>query len=362
MFFKRRSRSNSNTYLDESSPRDRSQSYDQQYHNDKYDRPDSSKHNAQDFDDASEDAEKEMYARQHGPQDAYGSPRGPHPSINGAAHNALPMHNLTSAPAPLNPANALKVETAPDLLTRAFNEALRPQLDKIQQLETQVADMQQWIADLEAQRQEMHEWIDKRGLRPDVPLSIAKSMDTSSSASAQALSTQLDRKITIVNFDLHRLQDDLNSSLSTSHFAAAMLKFIPDIARLSSLPTGPRLGFDLLLKLGGNLNAHGGLDSGDPDDTRARKDFYARLDAAMVDIVRGRFNENEDWPVSREIKRIEKTAQYLKAFGIEPYFPETLELMRHEESFNSPGPARGSTGNLAPQSPIANGTTSPRYH
>lgn len=187
-------------------------------------------------------------------------------------------------------------------------------------------------------------------------------MDTPTTASATALSTQLDRKITIVNFDLHRLQDDLNSSLSTSHFAAAMLKFLPDIARLSSLPSGPRLAFDLLLKLGGNLNAHGGLDSGDPEDTHARKEFYSKLDLAMVDVVRGRFNENEDWAVGREIKRIEKTAQYLKNFGIEPYFPQTLDVMRREEIFNASSGARASSGNLAPQSPTMNGTASQRYH
>lgn len=159
-------------------------------------------------------------------------------------------------------------------------------------------------------------------------------MDTASHASspthaAATLNAQLDRKITIVNFDLHRLQDDLNDSLPTPSFSACMLKFLPDIGRLSSLPSGPRYAFDLLLKLGGNLNSHGGLESGDEDDLAERRAFYGRLDEAMVDVVRGRFREEgESWGVQREIKRIEKTGAYLRNWGVEPYFPHTLDVMR----------------------------------
>ena len=168
---------------------------------------------------------------------------------------------------------------------------------------------------------------------PDVPPSIAQQMDTSNpqnpTHAAATLNAQLDRKITIVNFDLHRLQDDLNDSLPTPSFSACMLKFLPDIQRLSVLPSGPRHAFDLLLKLGGNLNSHGGLESGDDEDLRERRSFYAKLDDAMVDVVRGRFrDEGDGWGVQREIKRIEKTGAYLRNWGVEPYFPRTLDVMR----------------------------------
>lgn len=179
-------------------------------------------------------------------------------------------------------------------------------------------------------------------------------MDTTTPDAAVTLNAQLDRKITIVNFDLHRLQDDLNDSISSAHFASAMLKFLPDIQRLSLLPAGPRHAFDLVLKLGGNLNSHGGLDSSDAEDINARRDFYGRLDAAMVDVVSRRFGEGEDWNVQREIKRIEKTATYLRTFGIEPYFPQTLDLMRREMDFRS-GPPQGNGV------PTEQGTP-PRYH
>jgi hypothetical protein len=166
-------------------------------------------------------------------------------------------------------------------------------------------------------------------------------MDATPGAAA-SLNAQLDRKITIVNFDLHRLQDDLNSSISTAHFSSAMSKFLPDISRLTSLPTGPKLSFDLILKLGGNLNSHGGLDSSDPEDLAARREFYARLDGAMVEVVRRRFEEEGEesgsWNVGREVKRIEKTAAYLKNFGVEPYFPRTLDAMRREQEFRGAGP------------------------
>ena len=60
----------------------------------------------------------------------------------------------------------------------------------------------------------------------------------------------------------------------------------------------------------------------------------------MVDVVRGRFREEGDsWGVQREIKRIEKTGAYLRNWGVEPYFPRTLEVMRSEGGAQSAGGA-----------------------
>lgn len=169
----------------------------------------------------------------------------------------------------------------------------------------------------------------------------------SSTHAASTLNAQLDRKITIVNFDLHRLQDDLNDSLPTPSFSACMLKFLPDIARLSALPSGPRYAFDLLLKLGGNLNSHGGLENGDEEDLAERRSFYSRLDEGMVGVVRGRFREEgSGWGVQREIKRIEKTGAYLRNWGVEPYFPRTLEGMR--EGIGGGGQAQAGAGEASP--------------
>jgi hypothetical protein len=245
-----------------------------------------------------------------------------------------------------------KGEPMPELLAQAFNQAIRPYTDKIEQMEAQMTELQNWADTLQQQRAELWEWIDKRGLRPDVPASIAKQMDTVLPDAASTLNAQLDRKITIVNFDLHRLQDDLNDSISAAHFAAAMAKFLPDISRLSSLPTGPRYAFDLILKLGGNLNSHGGVEAlastpgtagaadANPEiqtERKSRRDFYAQLDRAMVEVVRRRFAEGEEWMVGREIKRIEKTAAYLRNYNIEPYFPITLDTMKREMEFRGNG-------------------------
>lgn len=187
--------------------------------------------------------------------------------------------------------------------------------------------------------------------------------DPANTAAASTLSAQLDRKITIVNFDLHRLQDDLNDSISTGHFAASMLKFLPEISRLTALPTGPKFAFDLVLKLGGNLNSHGGLDSANEDDSVARKDFFSRLDDAMVNIVGRRFDEGEDWPVQREIRRLEKTATYLRNFGVEPYFPKSLDLMKSEgggAGYGSDGQQSGSAGQQLNGSGNLNGVPNER--
>lgn len=332
-FTKRRNSSRANSYV-EDEPARRNQSLDEY-------RPGSSRKEDHLHQLTSSPVE-DMYSRSQQPQDAAYVPQ---QSAAGGTHGTMPVRN-TSMP----PTSSIPAAPMPDLLAQAFNQAVRPYTEKIEQLESQLADMQAWVDQLEQQRAEVHNWIDKRGLRPDVPLSIAKIMDTTTADAATTLNAQLDRKITIVNFDLHRLQDDLNDSISSSHFASAMLKFLPDIQRLTQLPSGPRYAFDLILKLGGNLNSHGGIDSADSSDIAARRDFYSRLDEAMVDVVQRRFGEGEEWNVAREIKRIEKTANYLRTYGVEPYFPSTLELMKREMEFQ-------------PQSNgVANGQgTPPRY-
>ncbi|THY01462.1 hypothetical protein D6D03_05785 [Aureobasidium pullulans] len=340
MFFKRlsRSRSNSQSYIDNNySPHDSKTAYDDEYDN----RPDSARAPPT----KSASLKEGMFAQQQQqpqPMDSFNTPpmsrSGPQPMANGFGGPG-PGKPGTGAP-------SIQPEPMPDLLTRAFNEAVRPYTNRVEELENEVADLKAWVEQLEAQRREVHAWIDKRGLRPDVPPSIAQQMDASNphnpTAAASTLNAQLDRKITIVNFDLHRLQDDLNDSLPTPSFSACMLKFLPDISRLAALPSGPKFAFDLLLKLGGNLNSHGGLESGDEEDLRERRSFYARLDEAMVDIVRGRFREEgEGWGVAREIKRIEKTGAYLRNWGVEPYFPHTLDVMRDGSGAAGAGVYRG---------------------
>ena len=75
--------------------------------------------------------------------------------------------------------------------------------------------------------------------------------------SAQTLSYQLDRKMTVLNHDLHRLQDSLSTHLPTATFASTLSALIPSIEDLAALPNGPPLAYELLIKLGGNLNSHG---------------------------------------------------------------------------------------------------------
>ncbi|TKX26571.1 hypothetical protein C1H76_1103 [Elsinoe australis] len=331
MFFKRlsRSRSNSQSYVDDYAPRHDSKANSGNYDDVDYNqRPGSSQ-----LPNSSAPLNKPS-ANMYSPQDMPGQDYSTPPLSRGAAQ----PNGYTGAPrrTSIGAGSApVSSEAAPDLLTRAFNEAIRPYTNKLEDMDMELGELRAYIEQLEAQRKEVHAWIDKRGLRPDVPPSIAAQMDTSSphnpTHAAATLNAQLDRKITIVNFDLHRLQDDLNDSLPTPSFSACMLKFLPDIARLSSLPSGPKFSFDLLLKLGGNLNSHGGLESGDEEDLRERRSFYAKLDEAMVDVVSGRFREEgEGWGVQREIKRIEKTGAYLRNWGVEPYFPKTLDVMRGE--------------------------------
>ena len=171
MFFKRlsRSRSNSQSYVDESYRHDSkaNSAYDEKYapqDRDHPDHPDSLPPSSRSLDNErplSKDAS--MYnSRQPAPQDAaYASPpmtsSGPHRGQpNGYGHGGY-----DGAPPP-----SAKAEPLPDLLTQAFNTALRPYNDKVDNLESEIADLRAYIDQLEAQRNDIHAWIDKRGLRP----------------------------------------------------------------------------------------------------------------------------------------------------------------------------------------------------
>ena len=189
-------------------------------------------------------------------------------------------------------------------------------------------------------------------------------MDDSPEA-AQMLSDQIERKINSVRINIDQLQDNLDDMVSASHFGGVMLKFLPDIERLSALPTGPAFAFDMILVLSGNMNAHGnGGESGDPADLSARRDFNIKVDSAMVEVLRRRFaDKGDDWSILKEVKKIEKTAAALKQYGVAPYFPKSLDLMRREIEY------RGASGPLPQQhqqgSPVVNQQPSsqpPRYH
>lgn len=65
------------------------------------------------------------------------------------------MHNATG-----------NVAQAPDTLTRAFNEAIKPYVEQIDILKNDLEDANQRVQELESERADMHAWIDKRGLRP----------------------------------------------------------------------------------------------------------------------------------------------------------------------------------------------------
>lgn len=155
--------------------------------------------------------------------------------------------------------------------------------------------------------------------------------------SAQTLNYQLDRKMTVLNHDLHRLQDSLSSHLPTATFATTLAQLIPSIEDLSQLPGGPPLAFELIIKLGGNLNSHGGDEGWNNEaDASSRADFYTRLDDTMLDVVRARLapNSREDppWSVVRDVKRLEKTGQFLRSkLGLQSYFPRSLEVMKRGE-------------------------------
>lgn len=170
MFFKRLSRgSRSNSYVDDypDSPREKHTFHDSP-------RQSTSQHNTiagQPTPPLSSYDNKEptgMYRTSQPPQDPYLQQQfqQQHQQQQRTLSNGVGGHPRTSS-LPMDPAPlSAKAEAAPDLLMRAFNEALRPYQDKVEQLEGQLADLQAYVDQLEQQRSEMYGWIDKRGLRP----------------------------------------------------------------------------------------------------------------------------------------------------------------------------------------------------
>ena len=166
MFFKRlsRSRSNSQSYVDDYRNDSKANSaYDEKYAQQDGDALPPSSRSIDDQRPHSKDAS--MYNRQQSaPQDSqYTSP----PMTSSGSHRGQTNGysqghgGFDGAPPP-----SAKAEPLPDLLTQAFNTALKPYNDKVDNLEQEIADLRAYIDTLEEQRNDIHAWIDKRGLRP----------------------------------------------------------------------------------------------------------------------------------------------------------------------------------------------------
>ena len=190
MFFKRlsRSRSNSQSYVDSYDSRHDSKTNSQDYDNARYP---PGKHSSAPVSTGAEDLQRDipgsrqsntapqladplqketgMYARQSQPTEvppngAYASPPLSAGGGGGGMSNGYGSYSSKGGYAENASPNERK--QPPDLLLQAFNQALRPHIDKVESLENEIADLRAYIDQLEAQRGEVHAWIDKRGLRP----------------------------------------------------------------------------------------------------------------------------------------------------------------------------------------------------
>ena len=92
-------------------------------------------------------------------------------------YNATPRGGLvTSTDASTRPITTATMEPTPDLLTKAFNDAIRPYQDQIDDLKNKLEDTHYQLQQLEDERADMHAWIDKRGLRAGESMNQSLSM------------------------------------------------------------------------------------------------------------------------------------------------------------------------------------------
>ena len=301
------------------------------------------------------------------------------PRASGSPHDLLSNGHPTAVPHPSASADALApgsparqaagtpLRPAPDPLTRAFNDALKPYRESIARFQADLDAAHAHIQSLEADRAALQHWLDRRGLRPDLPPALAATLpDASSAVAAGALATQLDRKATMLNFSLHQLADALPDGaggLPVSTVSNALSATLRPVRYLSGLPGGAAFAFEALVKLAGNFNSHtagvmaAGQDGEDDEGAegtdglgaRGHKrnesrsgvdDFYENLDFVMGDVVRKRVaavREGEEyWDVDKDVRRLEKTAAFLrKELGIQRYFSRSLEMIKREGGRNN---------------------------
>ena len=89
------------------------------------------------------------------------------------------------------------------------------------------------------------------------------------------------------------------------------------------------------------MNSHAAVDELDDEsrksDAKCRADFYGRLDGDMVEIIQRRMEqgnageEQPSWQISRDVKRLEKTSEFLRReMALHNYFTKSLEVLRYE--------------------------------
>jgi len=86
-------------------------------------------------------------------------------------YNATPRGPITTGEPSHRPITA-GMEPTPDPLTKAFNDAIRPFQEQIEDLKMKLEDTNYQLQQLEDERADMHAWIDKRGLRAGTLRSI----------------------------------------------------------------------------------------------------------------------------------------------------------------------------------------------
>ena len=244
---------------------------------------------------------------------------------------------------------------APDMLTRAFNDALKPYTDRINLLQADLDNANAQINRLEGEKAALHNWIDKRGLRPDLPSDLSSSIAENSPVAASTLATQLDRKMTMINFSLHHLADSLPTPIPATTVTNTLSTLLPKISYLSTLHTGPAFAFESLIKLAGNLNSHNSGEETESDRATIA-DFYSDLDDTMVGVVGKRVvavaEGEESWDVTKDIRRLEKTAAFLrKEMGVRNYFLRSLETMRGDSRTSNVNPGFGNGEPMSHYSP-----------
>jgi len=168
MFFKRlsRSRSNSRSYADEQPTTDgKAGSYDE--HMDYSTRPDSSQQSNSGFN--NNNHTQKQNGQLYSPHDSAHQEYHSAPLSRSSQQNMPNTYTQPSSRAGSVGGDFGKPGEGPtDLLTRAFNEAIRPYTSKIEEMEVELAEMRAYTEQLESQRKEVHAWIDKRGLRPGI--------------------------------------------------------------------------------------------------------------------------------------------------------------------------------------------------
>ncbi|KAK4700181.1 hypothetical protein P7C70_g6069, partial [Phenoliferia sp. Uapishka_3] len=126
---------------------------------------------------------------------------------------------------------------------------------------------------------------------------------------------------------VREVENDLQSEGTTDDFADAVHLFLGEVATFRGFP-GPgttAMAFDLVIRIAEATLCD--MDKPHGSGYGERRDFDRDADELLVELGAIRREEEPEWKVGEIYNDIRATSRILEGYGIDGWFPKTLELI-----------------------------------